>query len=134
MKKIYLDSNLFLNSLLYEDEKANTCKKTILKIINKEIYGITSVLTWDEIVYVIGKNLGREIAIKEGEQFLRFPNLKFIDVNKEVILEAQKLIKIYKLKPRDAIHIATALSQNCTEIITDDSDFDGIKEIKRIAL
>ena len=38
------------------------------------------------------------------------------------------------LKPRDAIHLAVALSANASTFITDDSDFLVIKEIKIIPL
>ncbi len=132
MKK-YLDANVFLNSILYDDEKAEKCKIIISKVVKKELIAVTSILTWDEIVYIIGKNLGRDICVKEGYQFLRLPNLILVDASKHIIAQAQELIKDYNLKPRDAIHIATAISQNCTEVISDDADFDNIKEIKRIS-
>ena len=38
------------------------------------------------------------------------------------------------LKPRDAIHLSAALSVNVSTIVSDDSDFDDVKEIKRNAL
>ena len=38
------------------------------------------------------------------------------------------------LKPRDAIHLATAKSMKCKAIISDDSDFEKIEGIKRIKL
>lgn len=132
MKK-YLDSNIFLNSILYDDDIASKCKKIIYKIVKKEIIGTTSILTWDELVYIIRKNLGKEIAITEGEKFLKMPNLVFIDVNKNIVYKAQKLVNKYNLKPRDAIHTATAILNDIQEIISDDNDFDKIDEIKRIS-
>ena len=49
-----------------------------------------------------------------------------------MLIKAQKLIKFYNIKPRDALHAATALLQGSNEIISDDIDFDKIKEIKRL--
>ena len=44
-------------------------------------------------------------------------------------------MKQYKaLKPRDAIHLATALKAGASTIVSDDADFDNIKEIKRKGL
>jgi len=40
----------------------------------------------------------------------------------------------YKLSPRDSIHIASALSKKTKTIVSDDEDFDHIKEIKRTPL
>ena len=47
---------------------------------------------------------------------------------------AQSLMDKYKLSPRDSIHVASALSRKATIIISDDEDFDQIKEIKRTPL
>ena len=131
MIKRYIDANIFLQGILYDDENIN---KILFKMVNKEFLGYTSVLSWDEIVFIVRKFLGKEIAIKEGEKFLKMPNLIFIDANKNIIEKSQRLINKYNIKPRDAIHVASALINGANEIISDDKDFDKIKEIKRIGI
>jgi len=37
----------------------------------------------------------------------------------------------YPLKPRDAIHAATALAEEASTILSDDADFDAVKELHR---
>ena len=63
-----------------------------------------------------------------------------MDSNLKEILEHQgeirekkneEIIEKYNLKPRDAIHVASALTNNIKEIVSDDPDFDKVKEIKR---
>lgn len=93
---------------------------------------MTSVLSWDEIVFVVGKFLGKEIAKREGSKFFKLPNLEFADAKKDVILRAQKIVEKYNLKPRDAIHSATAIHFNINEIISEDEDFDKVDELKRV--
>jgi len=132
MKKRYLDANIFIYPVLYESEDLKYYERLFLDIINKKILGITSLLTWDELVHSIWKKRGRYTAIIEGKKFLNMPNLIFIGANMNIINKAQELIKKYNIKPRDAIHVATALLNNINEIISDDKDFDKIKEIKRI--
>lgn len=129
MIKKYIDANIFLQGILYNDKQT---KEILLKLVNQEFLGYTSILTWDELVFVVRKFLGEEIAIREGEKFLRMPNLFFIDANKSIIINAQNLVKKYALKPRDAIHISSALANGIHEIISLDRDFDKIKEIKRV--
>ncbi len=134
MKKKYLDTTVFTYAALYADSKSNNCKNLLIKIGKNQVEGFTSLITWDELIYIVKKTLGREISIEEGEKFLKLPNLKFIDLNIKIIQKAQELITTYSLNPRDAIHAATAIVNNIAEIISDDSDFDVIKEIKRIPL
>jgi len=134
MTKKYLDSNVFIYPLLYEDDKAIACKEIMEALINKNFEAYTSVLCWDEFVYILRKERGKETAVKEGEKFLKFPHLLFLDARKSVLFKAQQLMEEYKLKPRDAIHAATAILNHINEIISDDGDFDAVKEIKRIPL
>jgi len=131
---IYLDANIFLSAIVNPpaDEQSKICNKILMKIVSKELLATTSFLTWDEVVFIIKKTLGKNIASVEGKKFLCFPNLTFLNINQEVILLAQDLLTKYDLNPRDAIHAASALFNNIDEIISDDSDFDQIKEIKRI--
>lgn len=130
--KKYIDANIFIYPILYDDEKAKFCEKILLDLLNGKINGFTSTLTWDEVVYIIKKDRGKDIAVKEGTKFLKFPNLFFINPTEKIITKAQKIFEKCNIKPRDAIHVASALANDIREIISDDSDFDSVKEIKRI--
>lgn len=132
----YIDANVFIYPVVNpeSDIKAISSKKILDKIINREIFAVTSVLTWDEFVYTLRKYLGKEIAASEGEKFLRFPNLKFVSADEKIILKAQYFVFKYNLDPRDAIHLATAITLNINEILSDDSDFDNLDEIKRVKI
>lgn len=129
MDKKYIDANVFIQGILRDD---NNSKKVILGIANKEFVGVTSVLSWDEIVFVVRKFLGGDIAKREGNKFFRLPNFEFVDAKKGTMLKAQRLIEKYNLKPRDAIHAATAIQSGVKEIISEDKDFDRLDELKRV--
>ena len=133
----YVDSNVFLYSVLYSPDlepKAKRAKEILQKIENKNLSAATSTLTWDEVVWVATKLLGRSGGIAIGQKLLGFPNLEFINVDEGIIAHAQSLLDKYKISPRDSIHVASAFSRKATSIISDDEDFDQIKEIKRIPL
>jgi len=121
-----------LNPIIYDDHKAKSCRDIITKVVSGELDAATSFLTWDEIVYALKKLLEADIAKKEGEKFINLPNLEFIKVDRAIILKAQDFIAKYSIDPRDAIHAATAIVRGANEIISDDSDFDKIKELARI--
>ena len=131
---IYLDANIFIYSLINDDKLGDKSRKILTKIPKRETNGFTSILTWDEVVYVLRKIIGIDKSIDEGNKLLNFPNLIFLDSNKKTIEKAQKIMEKYKIKPRDDIHIATALTNNIDKILSDDKDFDGIREIQREGL
>ena len=128
----YLDANVFLYPLMYENKKSVLHKEFLKKVFGGEIKVCTSFLTWDEIVFIIKKFLGNEIASREGKKFLELPSIVFVKVDKEIMRKAQEMIEKYKLKPRDAIHATSAVVSKADKIISDDSDFDVVKEIKRV--
>ncbi len=130
----YVDSNVFIHAALNQDQKAMHAKEILLGIAKGKMIAQTSALTWDEFVWAYEKIAGKEKARVEGKAFIQFPNLQFIPADLAVIAEAQKLREKYDIAPRDAIHAATAILKGIREIVSDDSDFDQIKEIKRVAL
>ncbi len=129
---IYLDANIFVYSAINNGEMGEKSRVLLKKVMKDEIPACTSVLTWDEVVYAIRKKAGAQISIIEGEKLINFSNINWLQADENIIFLSQKLMKIYNLKPRDAIHAATAIVNKCDSIISDDSDFDKMKEIKRV--
>lgn len=130
-KKNYIDSNVFIYPLLYEDDESKVYAEFLAHIAEGKINACTSTLVWDEIVYSLRKMRGKEIAKVEGKKLLNFPNLQFLVVNEKTLRRAQEIVEKYDLRPRDAIHAASALLTNAENIISGDGDFDKIVEIKR---
>ena len=132
----YLDSNIFIFAALANDSKAKKAKELIKQVILGKSSASTSTLTIDEVVWKIWKETkNRALAIEEGLRILQFDNLFFINISDKIILNSLELMKKNtNLKPRDAIHLSAALSVNANIIVSDDSDFDNLKEIKRKSL
>jgi hypothetical protein len=89
---------------------------------------------WRNSIKGTHRVLGKTDAIEVGKKFINFPFLRFVAVDDEIIRRSQVIRERYHLKPRDSIHLSCALERNISEIITDDTDFDGIKEIRRVPL
>jgi predicted nucleic acid-binding protein len=133
----YIDSNIFVYPVLYSQETDLRVKKAanILRdIANGELLAFTSTLTWDEVIWTIRKFLGKSESINQGQKLLGFTNLHFINVDENILSRAQILMSNYNLKPRDSIHAASAIDKKLKTIISDDIDFDKVKEITRIPL
>ncbi len=131
-KSFYIDANVFIFAYCNDELLGTKCREIINLIVNNKIKAFTSVLTFDEFFYQVKKIKGYESALSSAELFLNLRNLNFVDVNINMINYSYSLLKIYSLNPRDAIHLACALSENVSNIISNDKDFDKIKEIKRL--
>jgi len=132
---LYVDSNIFLYPAIYKletVEEARESKEFLLKISEGSVEACTATITWDEVVWVVRKIFGLKPSIELGRMLLEFPNLKFLNVKRSVVLRAQSLMEKYKIKPRDAIHAATALENGIETIVSYDRDFDKLEEIKRL--
>jgi len=133
-KLIYVDSNIFIRPIISDQdysEAATACKKVLSAIENGKVVAYTSALTWDEVVYVVRKVLGKADSTQSGEKFLKFPNLRFISVSEDIIRAAQRIVTESDVLPRAAIHVASAQKGKAEVIISDDSDFDAIEGVKR---
>ena len=130
---IYLDTNIFLYPLLGNDSKSDLCLAILQKVAAGEIDAGTSALTWDEFYYTLIYKIGKERTHELSKDFLTTPNLIFFDATEEIINRSHELAQQFNLKPRDAIHAATAILNKCDSIVSDDKDFDSVKGLKRVA-
>jgi len=77
---------------------------------------------------------GYEYALHACASILRIPNMSFVGVDERVILRAQDLVKRHGLRSRDAIHVSTAMLVGEREMVSDDADFDGVRDVERTPL
>lgn len=131
----YIDSNIFIYPVIYDEDaisESKNCKSFLLKIASGGVEAYTSVITWDEVTWIVRRILGVEASVALGSKFLRFPNLKILGIRKTTILKAQEVMEKYGLRPRDAIHAATAIENKITTIVSYDRGFDSVSGLKRI--
>ena len=130
--EFYTDSNLFIYSALDKGLIGSEAKIIIKKINDGEYNAYTSTLTIDEVLWKVQKDVGRGIASETAKKMINLKNLKFIDADLFVIQKAVEIYQTEKIDPRDSIHLASMKKLKLNLIISSDSDFDKIKEIKRI--
>ena len=134
-KPLYVDSKGFIYPATYDPRsipEAASAMARLNEIASGTVEARTSTLTWDEVTWVVRRLFDAKKAAAQGASFLRLPNLKLLKVDYETISEAQSIIESHDLKPRDAIHAATALTNDIHRILSFDHDFDGIPSLTRI--
>ena len=132
---IYIDANVFFFANFDQTGKGQTARKIIEEIGEGERpAAITSALTMDEVMWAVIKNKKMAELRATIEDIYAMPNLAIKEVNANIPLLALSLLEEHGLKPRDAFHAAIMKGSGVNEIVSDDSDFDKVKWIKRIKL
>lgn len=120
MEQYLIDNNVISN--YFSGNFSNIAMIFIAKIIDKTPN--VSVITEIEALSWINKDKNKEFIIKE---FIQDSNI--INLNSEIISQTVKIRRSRKIKTPDAIIAATSIVNNYT-LITNDSDFEGIQNLK----
>lgn len=130
----YLDANVFIFASINKDLIGENARRLLSLLERDLVFGITSSITVDEVVWNCQKFSGREDALEAGFSLFYLKNLKIVDYSSAIAFDFLKRMKEYSLSPRDAIHYSTMLSLNIPTIISEDKDFDKAAGIKRIGI
>ena len=128
---IYIDSNVFIFAALNNEELGDNARLLLEDVEKGNIEALTSALTFDEVIWIVKKNRNFEDAISICKAFLNMPGLHLVGVNQDLLAIAISIMRKYKTDPRDSIHAATAITQKTNIIISEDTDFNKIKELER---
>ncbi len=130
--RIFIDASLiiYLNVRL-PDEEAEIIDSFWLDLVSNNIL-YTNVLVLDEAIYVSKKkyNVEYDDTIELIDKAI-IPYVNILPIRTDEYVKAKEIMRKYKLKPSDAIHVATIINNGLQAIATEDRDFDklGIKRI-----
>ncbi len=62
------------------------------------------------------------------------PNLSLLDVTSADLEVMDGAMRNYRLRPRDALHLAAMQKCACLDLASNDSDFDRVPAVQRYAL
>ena len=151
---VYLDTTAFYLFLRAVTPEAHV----LFQNIERGVYrAYTSVLAFDELTYRMllamirdaypgspldhlrqnQDNMIKEFYPQVDSQLARlqsFPNLTLLDVTRADLDAMRQNISKYKLRPRDALHLAAMQKVKCFVLISQDGDFDAIAGVERYQL
>jgi len=133
---VYLDTNVFFFAGFGDEKDPRTqkAKELLIRIGEGKETAYTSLITIDELIWaIIRQRKDRKTAIEQGFRMHALP-IHFIPLITSISLRALHLMQRYHLNPRDALHAASCLEVKANGLVTDDADFDAVKDIKRIKL
>jgi predicted nucleic acid-binding protein len=110
IEKIYWDSNSYLGWLQEEADKVKLCKGTIERAEAGEVLIVTSALTVAEVLWLKGGPKPPKDKLTILRRFFRRSYMRVVNVNRAIAESAQEVIWANGIKPKDAIHVATAVT------------------------
>lgn len=103
----------------------------LLELLSKhKVY--TDVLVLDELIHVSKKKYGvpYELTIDFIESIV-LPYINISELGEEEFKYASKIIVEHKLKPSDPLLVSAMLNNGINLIVSEDREYDKIKQIKR---
>ena len=119
--RIYWDSNAFLAWLQNETEREAACRDTLDAAHRGDFLIVTSALTLTEVLWLRGSPRLTEEKAELLNRFFRRSSMRVVNLDRKVAQRSQRLVWESGIRPKDSIHVATALQYECPVLET----FDG---------
>ncbi|MCC7353311.1 MAG: PIN domain-containing protein [Anaerolineae bacterium] len=115
-----LDTSVFIYHLEAHPRYLPLTQELLTGIQSGQWAAVTSTVTIMELT-VQPWQIGRPAVAREYEALLvHFPNLTLADVTRDIARKAAQLRAQYRLRPADALQVATALVHGATAFVTND--------------
>lgn len=120
LSKVYWDSNAFLAWLQNEPEHEAACRDTLQAAQSGEFLIVTSALTIAEVLWLRGgPKLGEDKAEILNRWFRR-SFIRVVNLDRKTAQDAQRFVWENGIKPKDSVHVATAVQFECPVLETFD--------------
>ncbi len=106
----YWDSDAFLGYFNEELDKQAACEAVLAAAENGRILIVTSALTIAEVLWAKGHGKIDKSKRYLIEQFFRQPYISVQNVTRHIAEYGRDVVWDFGIRPKDAIHVATALT------------------------
>lgn len=120
VERIYWDTDPFLGWLQNEKGKVELCNGTLKRAQAGEVLIVTSALTLAEVLWRKGGPKLPEEKLVLLRKFFRRSHIRVVNVSRAIAEEAQDVVMNYNVRPKDAVHVATAIHHNIDVLETFD--------------
>lgn len=118
----YWDSDAFIGWLAEESDKVAECRAVIRAAEEGKTIIVTSALTIAEVLWLRGHPRISADAAEKVERFFDHEYIVVNDLDRHLAEEARKLVWSHNIRPKDAIHVATAIDATVDRMETFDGD------------
>jgi predicted nucleic acid-binding protein len=125
VEKIYWDSDCFLGHFHAEKGKAEKCDGVLQRAERGEVLIVTSALTLAEVLWMRGGPRLPKDKAELVQKFFRRSYMRVYNVSRKISEAAQIHVWDDSIKPKDAIHVATAVHLGADALETFDKHLIG---------
>ena len=125
MEKIYWDSDCFLGHFQDEKGKVEKCDGVLQRADRGDVIIVTSALTIAEVLWMRGAPRITKDKAEIVQKFFRRSYIRVYNVTRKIAESAQVLVWDHSIKPKDAIHVATAIYLTVDVLETFDESLIG---------
>jgi len=132
--RVGLDTPVFIYHIEGTQRLADPAGTALDALARGAFAGVTSTLTLMEIA-VRPLQRGRPAVAEEYALLLaNYPNLAVVAIDARAALRAAALRAQYRLRPADALQVATCLEQGATAFLTNDRELRRIRDLQVLLL
>lgn len=128
---VFIDTSIVMYTVGEEHPLRAPCVQILDRVSSGEIEAVTSVEVVQEILH-------RFISIKRPDVGIRVANLTMdvfapvLPITHAIMRRVPDLAARYStLQARDLVHVATCIHEGITEIVSPDTGFDQVAELRR---
>jgi hypothetical protein len=125
VEKIYWDTDCFLAHLQAEAGKAEKCDGVLERAERGDVLIVTSALTIAEVLWMKGAPRLSKDKAATVQKFFRRSYIRVVNVTRKIAETAQTNVWDHDIRPKDAIHVATAVAFSCDALETFDAGLIG---------
>lgn len=131
---VYVDTNIFIYALEAMEPWANLVQEVFGSLEAGECHAFTSSLSIAECLVKPLKLNREDIVLAYRTALSPSSYLHIAPLSNEILIDAARLRATHNLKLPDALHIATAIDQGCTVMLTNDAQFRKVPGIQVLLL
>ncbi len=133
MSRVFIDTNIPMYAAGASHPLQEPARQVILAIATSQLDAVTDAEVFQEILYRYLHIGEREKGFRVFDHFRRIMMGRILPIEDADMQQARTLAERYPdLSPRDLIHLAVMLRHQMEEIVTTDTGFDPVKEVRRI--
>jgi hypothetical protein len=133
--KIFIDANLLIYLNVLKSPKLREAYENFYLNLLSDYKAYLDVLILDELIYISKKkyNTPYQTTLEFIESIV-LPYVDILPLAEKEYKKTAEILKNYKIKPSDALHIAVMTLNGISKIASEDKEIEVVKGIKRIWL